>query len=74
MATALRVPLGGQDASLARGTAVVDPVLAHQGGWDEMAVFLFPAIFGFGLWWIVKRPGPEEEGEDDPETPQQQPR
>jgi hypothetical protein len=57
-----------------RGTAVVDPVLAHQGGWDEMAVFLFPAIFGFGLWWIVKRPGPEEEGQDDPETPQQQPR
>jgi hypothetical protein len=53
---------------------VVDPVLAHQGGWDEMAVFLFPAIFGLGLWWIVKRPGPEVEGEDDPETPQQQPR
>jgi hypothetical protein len=52
---------------------VVDPVLAHQGGWDEMAVFLFPLIFGLGLWWIVKRPGPEEDEDDHPET-QQQPR
>jgi hypothetical protein len=48
---------------------VVDPVLAHQGGWDEMAIFLFPLIFGGGLWWIVKRPGPDvEEGEEDSET------
>jgi hypothetical protein len=53
---------------------VIDPVLAHQGGWDEMAVFLFPLVFGLGLWWIVKRPGPAEDGEDDTETQQQQPR
>jgi hypothetical protein len=45
---------------------VVDVVLAHQGGWDEMAIFLFPVIFGVGLWWIVRRPGPED-GEDDAE-------
>jgi hypothetical protein len=43
-------------------------VIAHQGGWDEAAVFLFPVIFGLGLWWIVKRPGPVEEDEDDAET------
>jgi hypothetical protein len=45
---------------------VADPmfVLAHQGGWDEAAVFLFPVIFGVGLWWIVKRPGPEEDEDD----------
>ena len=34
-----------------------------------MAVFLFPLIFGGGLWWIVKRPGPVvEEDQEDPET------
>ena len=43
-------------------------VIAHQGGWDEAAIFLFPVIFGLGLWWIVKRPGPVEEDEDDAET------
>jgi len=47
---------------------VIDPVLAHQGGWDEMAIFLFPVIFGLGLWWIVKRPSPVDDSEDDPGT------
>jgi hypothetical protein len=46
---------------------MIDPVLAHQGGWDELAIFLFPVAFGVGLWWIVKRPGPTED-EDDPGT------
>jgi len=68
MSMAPRVPLGGQDAAHPRGTAVIDPVLAHQGGWDEMAIFLFPVVFGVGLWWIVKRPGPVDEDEDDSET------
>jgi hypothetical protein len=43
---------------------VVEVVLAHQGGWDEMAIFLFPVVFGGGLWWIVRRPGPEEDDEE----------
>jgi hypothetical protein len=43
-------------------------VVAHQGGWDELAIFLFPVVFGLGLWWIVKRPGPADEDEDDSET------
>jgi hypothetical protein len=49
---------------------VIEPVLviAHQGGWDEMAIFLFPVVFGVGLWWIVKRPAPVEEDEDDSEN------
>jgi hypothetical protein len=25
-------------------------------------------VFGLGLWWIVKRPGPADEDEDDSET------
>ena len=65
---ALRVPLEGQYASPSRDTAVIDPVLAHPGGWDEMAIFLFPVIFGLGLWWIVKRPSPVDDNEDDPGT------
>lgn len=32
-----------------------------------MAIFLFPVIFGVGLWWIVRRPGPDADGEDDAE-------
>jgi|GEM_PF-878853 uncharacterized membrane protein YhdT len=47
---------------------MIDPVLAHQGGWDEMAIFLFPVVFGVGLWWIVKRPGPVDEGEDEDDS------
>lgn len=48
---------------------MVGAVLAHQGGWDEMAIFLFPVLFGAGLWWIVKRPGPEDdEDEAEPRT------
>jgi hypothetical protein len=34
---------------------VIDPVLAHQGGWDEMAIFLFPIFFGLGFWLITRR-------------------
>ena len=43
---------------------MVDGLLAHQGGWDEMAIFLFPVVFGVGLWWIVKRPAPEDDEND----------
>lgn len=43
---------------------MVDGLLAHQGGWDEMAIFLFPVVFGVGLWWIVKRPAPDDDDDD----------
>jgi hypothetical protein len=44
-------------------------LLAHQGGWDEMAIFIFPLVFGAGLWWIVRRPGPDDDGDDvDPQA------
>ncbi len=34
----------------------LSPLLAHQGGWDELLLFAVPALLGVGaLWWAEKR-------------------
>lgn len=34
----------------------MEPVLAHQGGWDEILFVLAPiAVFGFLLWLTSRR-------------------
>lgn len=33
-------------------------ILAHAGGWDEMAIILFPIVVGGGVW-LMTRGGPK---------------
>lgn len=30
-------------------------VLAHAGGIDELAIFLFPIVIGFGFWLLTRQ-------------------
>lgn len=45
--------------------AMVSWILAHGSGLDELAIFIFPVIFGLGLWIITKKKPDEDEAEDD---------
>jgi hypothetical protein len=38
-------------------------IIAHAGGWDEMAMFVMPAVMGIGLYFIF-RSGKDEEHND----------
>ncbi len=33
-------------------------ILAHAGGWDEMAIIIFPIVVGGGVW-LMTRGGPK---------------
>ena len=33
----------------------MDAVLAHQGGWDEILMFLTPIALVVGTWWLLER-------------------
>lgn len=44
-------------------------VLAHAGGIDELAIFLFPIVFGLGLWLITRQRKPaDDEADGSPVT------
>ena len=30
-------------------------LLAHQGGWDEILMFLLPIALVVGTWWLLDR-------------------
>jgi hypothetical protein len=37
----------------------MDPTtLAHAGGLDELAIILFPAFVGFGVWLLTRQANP----------------
>ncbi len=36
----------------------MDVTLAHAGGLDELAIILFPAIVGFGVWLLTRQKNP----------------
>ena len=38
----------------------MDPTLAHAGGLDELAIILFPALVGFGVWLMTRQKNPPE--------------
>lgn len=33
----------------------MDVLLAHQGGWDELLMFLTPIALVVGTWWLLER-------------------
>lgn len=43
-----------------RGNRLDAIILAHAGGLDEFAIFLFPAFVGFGVWLLTRQPNPPE--------------
>ena len=59
---------GGLDA-----LGVVNALLAHMGGIDEIGIFLIPALVAiFTLRWVEKRAKlhePDASGEDQPSDP-----
>jgi hypothetical protein len=40
---------------------VISGILAHAGGWDEMAIILFPLFVGGGVWLLTRGSGPKGE-------------
>ena len=44
-------------------------ILAHGGGVDELAIFIFPVVVGVGFWLIARRRPAENEGTDDSPKP-----
>ena len=44
-------------------------MLAHGGGIDELAIFLFPIVIGFGFWLLTRqRRHDDDEVEGSPAT------
>lgn len=43
----------------------METILAHAGGLDELAIFLFPVFVGIGVWILTKRPSPPKEPSAD---------
>ena len=41
-------------------------ILAHGGGVDELAIFVFPVVVGVGFWLITRHRPVDGEGADDP--------
>jgi hypothetical protein len=39
--------------------SVISGILAHAGGWDEMAIILFPLFVGGGVWLLTRGAGPK---------------
>lgn len=40
-------------------------MIAHAGGIDELAIFLFPIIIGTGFWLLTRqRKHPDDEGQN----------
>ena len=46
---------------------MIGPVLAHQGGWDEILMFLLPIGLVVGTWWLLDR-RKSKRAEDGAET------
>jgi len=42
-------------------------ILAHGSGLDELAIFIFPVVFGVGFW-LITRKKPDEEDDTDTST------
>jgi len=40
-------------------------ILAHGSGLDELAIFVFPVVFGIGFWLITRKQSDQQEDEDD---------
>ena len=38
---------------------MIDGILAHAGGLDEMAIILFPLLVGGGVWLMTRGAGPK---------------
>lgn len=38
---------------------MIHGILAHAGGWDEMAIILFPIVVGGGVWLLTRGSGPQ---------------
>ena len=47
-------------------TAVLIPIVAHQGGWDEGLIVAGPLLVIVGLLWLAKRRAVNAESPDPP--------
>jgi hypothetical protein len=47
----------------------MNPTLAHAGGLDELAIILFPAVVGFGVWLMTRQKNPPEKAPVMPARP-----
>jgi len=48
---------------------MIDGILAHAGGWDEMAIILFPLLVGGGVWVLTRGAGPKDKDRKPPSAP-----
>jgi hypothetical protein len=46
---------------------MMEAILAHAGGLDEMAMLLFPVIVGGGFWALTRTPGRREKATATPQ-------
>lgn len=44
-------------------------LLAHQGGWDELALVAFPLLVFTALLWLARRRAQQEQESDEDEAP-----